>query len=88
MNKMKQLAFVIIGFIVAAIVIALLLGYTKNDIQRQVDNNNEKSLVKLLTFRRMPNPHPLLLFKNTKILKLRDFLLTHDTICLYTCITS
>ena len=44
MNKMKQLAFVIIGFIVAAIVIALLLGYTKNDIQRQVDNNNEKSL--------------------------------------------
>ncbi len=44
MNKMKQLALVIIGFIVAAVVIALLLNVTKSDLQRQVSENQEKSV--------------------------------------------
>lgn len=45
MNKMKQLLLVIIGFVVAAVVIALLLNATKSDLQRQVSDIKEKSMV-------------------------------------------
>ncbi len=46
MNKMKQLIFIIIGFIVAALVIGGTLMSVKNDIKNQVENKqkNESSL--------------------------------------------
>ncbi len=43
MNKMKQLIFIIIGFIVAALVIGGTLMSVKNDIKGQVENGTAKS---------------------------------------------
>lgn len=45
MNKMKQLIFVIFGFIVAALVTGLMLGSAKSDIQRQVEENSRESSI-------------------------------------------
>ena len=44
MNKMKQLILIIIGFIVAAIVIAVMLSYTKNDLTTKVQKNIQEFL--------------------------------------------
>ncbi len=43
MNKMKQLILIIIGFIVAAIVIAVMLSFTKNDLTTKVQKNIQES---------------------------------------------
>ena len=45
MNKMKQLIFVVIGFIIAALVIGLLFGSVKSDIAQQVEENKRESSI-------------------------------------------
>ena len=43
MNKMKQLIFVLIGFIIAGLVIGIMLNFTKNDLVNQVSESNERT---------------------------------------------
>ena len=43
MNKMKQLIFVLIGFIIAVLVIGIMLNFTKNDLVNQVSESNERT---------------------------------------------